>query len=340
MRSCSVLLAGCFLALAGPAAATTWVPSTVTCPVCGAENEFAEVASFGSYIYMWPSRFQYIFWPRIDSQFLYTCTSCGYSAYMWDFAELPADKQEAVAAAIEGALPSGPRDSYTDIPMPERLALAERSYRLLDRDDFFWCEYYRIRGYHLEEAGRAEEAAAARRRALELAEALAGQAQHAGVRKELLLVSGAMRHFLGDEAGALADFDAALALTFEDPAAEPAQNANVDEFLTSLLKDYLVELGEVPEGVEPGAVPEGGTAPAGEGATEGGSAPDPAEQPDAGAAVGGGTTVRPVEPTARGCACSIAEPPTGWAAAGLLLVPALVVGRLVGRRRSCGGVRR
>jgi MYXO-CTERM domain-containing protein len=331
MKSCSALLVGCFLSLAGPALATTWAPSTVTCPACGAENEFAEVASFGSYIYMWPSRFQYIFWPRIDSQFLYTCTSCGYSAYMWDFAELPADKQEAVAAAIEGALPSGPWDSYTDIPMPERLALAERSYRLLERDDFFWCEYYRILGYHLEEAGRAEEAAAARRRALELAEALAGREQHAGVRKELLLVSGAMRHFLGDQAGALADLDAALALTFEDPAVEPAQNANVDEFLTSLLKDYQVELGEVPAG---------GPEPAGEGATDGGSAPDPAEQPDAGPAVGGGSTVRPVEPTARGCACSIADPVTGWTPVGLLLVPALVLARLVRRRRSRGGVGR
>jgi MYXO-CTERM domain-containing protein len=325
MKKHVVLVGVCLVALAGPAAATTWGPATVTCPVCGATNEFAEVMSYGSYIYGWPSRFQYLFWPRTDSLFLHTCTTCGYSAYMWDFPDLPADRRDEVAAALEGALPPGPWESYTDIPMPERLALAERAYRVLGRDDFFWCEYYRILGYHLDEAGRAEEAAAARRRALGIAVALAKKDEHAGRRKELLLITGAMRHFLGDDAGALADFQEALTLTFEAPDQGAEANANTDEGLTGLLQDYVVELGAAP-GVE--SQPGGPQAPdAGAGAEvvdrEDRTSAGTEEGEDAAVPGGGTPAVAPVPPTSRGCACSTPSPSSPRSSAWLLLVLAV-----------------
>lgn len=47
--------------------AITWFPQEFTCPIDKEKNTFQVVGSFGSYIYSYPSKYQFLFFPRTDS---------------------------------------------------------------------------------------------------------------------------------------------------------------------------------------------------------------------------------------------------------------------------------
>lgn len=219
--------------------ATTWVETEVACPVCQTKNKFRDIMSYGSYIYNWPSKYQFIFWPRTDANVLYTCRKCYLSLFMWDFRKFPADKTAEVQGALAGISLSGSYESYNRIPMSERLAIAEKIYAKLDRDHDFWCDFYRVQGYHLAHEKKSTEADAARRRALELAELMMSDAKRQGSRKELLYIAGAMRHFLNDDPGAVKDLEQGLQLTFNNPSLTAAQNNNANANLNRMLQEYL-----------------------------------------------------------------------------------------------------
>ncbi len=42
---------------------TTWADKEFVCPVCKTQNTFGVIMSYGTYIYQWPSKYQFIFWP-------------------------------------------------------------------------------------------------------------------------------------------------------------------------------------------------------------------------------------------------------------------------------------
>jgi len=241
----AILISAATLA-AAVAGATTWGEAEVTCPLCGTANAFQAIMSYGSYIYQWPSNFQYIFWPATESEFVYSCLGCRFTAYMGDFEKVPADKKEALVAAAKDVHFGRTYAAYTEIPVSERLLAAARTYEVLGRDDAFWCQYYRILAYHFDAEGKKEDAATARRAALGLAEKMLADDADANQDKELLLIAGAMRHYLADDAGALAAFREAQPLTFKAPAYSDEENGNVDAYLNELLAEYVkkIESGE------------------------------------------------------------------------------------------------
>lgn len=243
-RSGSLILM--LLVLNGGAAgapATTWVPVEVECPVCHTKNSFLTWASYGSYIYQWPSKYQLIFWPYTESPVLYSCKKCRLTAFLEDFKEVPAGKLPVLSKILrEVSLPS--EDAYTKIPMSERLRVAEKVYEALGRDDEFWSHFHRVVGYHMEEEKKQKEADEARRKALGIVERMLANKESAGVRKELLYVSGAMRFFLKDRDGALKDFNEASGLKYRNDKYKPEQSENVDKYLSSLLAEYVKVLQE------------------------------------------------------------------------------------------------
>ncbi len=85
-------------------------------------------------------------------------------------------------------------------------------------------------------------ARAARANTLEYTRKMLNDPSNAGKRKELLLTSGAMHHFLGDDGAARNDFQDALKAGFEDPKLTPEQNKNAGANLDALLKEYLDRL--------------------------------------------------------------------------------------------------
>ena len=241
------------LALAGPVAATTWFPKKVICPLCGTENLFCVIGSYGSYIYGWESKFQYVYWPRTALHALYACGKCGLTCFLWDFEKIPKEKVEPLRKVLEGsALPppdaeqmkklglkEGQDPTYHLIPIAARLAAAEKVYTVLGLSDEQWCAFHRTAGYHYALAGMEKEAEPARRKALALADKLIAQKENAGKLKELYLISGAMRHFLKDDQGAVTDFRKGLAVPFEDPDLKAEETRNVDKYLTGLLNEYI-----------------------------------------------------------------------------------------------------
>ena len=232
--------------------AITIVEVEVECPVCHTKNKFVDYASWGSYVYSWPSKFQLVFWPHTANSTIYSCSKCHLTLFMWDFKEFPKDKIADAAKLLESVKLSGEYKTYTDIPASEKLQIAEKVYPLLGKDDAFWSHFYRLLGYYLAAEKKPTEAAAARKKALEVAQRMLADPAVGGHKKELLVESAAMHHFLGDDPTALGELHSAAALTFTDPKLDEERSKGYDGFLSSLIKDYIpaIEKRQVPTGTE------------------------------------------------------------------------------------------
>lgn len=127
---------------------TTWFPVKHKCPICKAKHTYQEIGSYGSYIYNWPSKYQYVYWPLTDNPSIYCCLNCCFSSYLWDFDSIPANKTATIKQALSKIKLSKKYDDYLNIPITERLEIAEQVYRLRDKDNEFWCKFYRVMAYH------------------------------------------------------------------------------------------------------------------------------------------------------------------------------------------------
>ncbi len=235
------------------ALAVTVVETEVECPVCHTRNTFMDYASWGSYVYHYPSRFQLVFFPYTWSVTLYSCKKCHLTLFMWDFRKFPKEKTAEIESALREVHFSKESGKYTDIPMSEKLAAAERLYKVLGRDQGFWLQFYRVEGFHMGCEKHAEEAVQARTRALAIAQEMLGKPEEEGHRKELLVIAAAMHHFLGDDTKAQADLDSASQLTFSEEKLDD-KGKGYNEYLDQLITDYRkgIEEKNVPDGCEGG----------------------------------------------------------------------------------------
>ena len=62
-RKIEALVLIVFLGASLAVLATTWASKDMECPLCGKTTKMEVIASYGSYIYNWPSKHQLIFWP-------------------------------------------------------------------------------------------------------------------------------------------------------------------------------------------------------------------------------------------------------------------------------------
>lgn len=220
----------------------TWVDKEFVCPVCKTQNTFAVAASWGSYIYGAPSKYQFIFWPLTDGHVLYSCKKCYLSVLMWDFDKLPQNKLQEIQNALKGVEIKGDYKRYTAIPMSKRLEAAEKVYAVLQKDDYFWLEFYRVKGYHYAAEKNQAKADEARKKALDLAMRMLNEKDQATPKKELWLISGAMKHFLEDDKGALDDLNTALKTKYEDKQLDKEKNENGEANLSTLVKEYIEKI--------------------------------------------------------------------------------------------------
>jgi hypothetical protein len=243
------ILAACLLCALSTVAITLF-EVTIECPVCKTSNQFLDYGSWGSYVYQWPSKFQMFFWPYTDNVSLYTCKKCHLTLFMWDFKDLPKDKIADVRSSWAGINLPSPTKTYTDVPMSDRLPVAEKLYKVLGRDRDFWSLFYRVEGYHFEHEKHPDQAAAARTQSLEITRELLADPRNEGRRKELLLTSAAMHHFLNDDAQALNELETASKLTFVDEKPGAEKSKNYDTYLTALIGEYAkaIQAGNVPKG--------------------------------------------------------------------------------------------
>jgi hypothetical protein len=178
---------------------------------------------------------------------------------MDDFEKIPPEKIADLRKILEAiSLPAqperSPKDSlehppYLEIPTAERVAASEKVYRALGRvDDQFWNHFYRVLAYHYDRYGRHDEADKARQQSIAITERQLADKKNDGVRKQLLYLLGAMRHFTRDDDAALKAFGEAEGLRFNRTDLNPEQNNNYDTNLSLMIKEYaeLIKKGEGP----------------------------------------------------------------------------------------------
>jgi len=227
--------------------ATTWFPSEKTCPVCNHKSEYQVIGSYGSYIYSWSSKYQYIFWPLTDDPSVYCCQKCYFSTYMWDFDSIPENKISLLKEYLATVKVNKKYEKYYYIPMTTRLEIAENVYKILERDKEFWSQFYRVIGYHYDNEKNAIKAKEARIKALNIAEEMLSDTSYKGQEKEILFIIAAMHNFTGEKDSALVYLDKASSLTYQNDKIPEKNAKGLDEYLTGLIKQYeeFIKKGDV-----------------------------------------------------------------------------------------------
>ena len=232
---------------ASPASATTWGEKERACPLCEQTETFFAPMSSGSYIYRWPSRLQFVFWPATETRAVYSCTGCKFTAFMWDYQEpLPAEQRAALRKVVAGlsleVAPADPKDEapplpYLRIPALQKLAAAEQVYRALGKkSDAEWSHFYRAWTYQALAEKDPEVAASAAKKCVEVTERLLADEARAGKAKETHTILGAMFRVLADWPRARAELAKAKALTYTDPQ-DPRNAQGINAFLDELVAD-------------------------------------------------------------------------------------------------------
>ncbi len=242
-----VILAAVVLFFLTTLLAITVVPVELNCPVCGTKNTLEDYASWGGYVYQYKSKYQMVFFPYTWSTTVYYCKHCHLSVFMWDWRDFPKDKVEATQKALADVTTPGKYEKYTDVPMSEKLKIAEKVYRVLGRDDAFWANFYRVLGYHLDIEKHFAEAKVARTQSLELTEKFLADPAKKDQRKEYLVWAASLHHFLGNDEAALQDLKSASELKWVNPH-DKDKSTGYDQYLSELIADYTsrIKAGTVP----------------------------------------------------------------------------------------------
>jgi len=219
--------------------AITWFDKEFTCPIDNEKNTFKVIGSYGSYIYSYPSKYQWLFFPSTDSPTFYICKKCHLATYMWDFDKLPKEKIPELKKLLAGIQFSRSFDKYTDVPVHERLEIMEKVYAVLDKDDDWWGTFYRVEGYHYGKAGEAARAAEARKKSLEIVQKQLKSDKNDIAKKLLYYISASLKHFLSDDKGALEDLQKGLETKYEEKDGKPEEMKNAEEGINSRIKEYI-----------------------------------------------------------------------------------------------------
>ena len=161
---------------------------------------------------------------------------------MGDYKGLPKDQLANLGKELSKTPFSRSFKEYMEVPMSERLEQAEKVYRLLpDKGDSFWNFMYRVQGYHYSNASP-KKAAEARTKALELTGKMMADPKSKTPMKELLYISGSMRHFLNDDKGAVEDFRKGLATKFVDRELKADEIKNAEAGMNERFTDYIKQI--------------------------------------------------------------------------------------------------
>jgi len=222
--------------------ATTWFPKEFTCPIDNEKNTFLVVGSYGSYIYSYPSKYQWLFFPQTDSPTYYICKKCHLTTYMWDFDKLPKDKLPEIRKVLANVKVSKDFKEYTDLPVPERLAIMEKVYSVLGKSEDWWETFYRVKGYHYGKEGNIAKAAESRKKSLELLQKELKNEKSESPKKLLFYISASMKHFLNNDKGALEDLQKALQTKYQEKGAKAEKLKESEEGLNERIKDYTEKI--------------------------------------------------------------------------------------------------
>jgi uncharacterized protein (DUF2225 family) len=190
MKLLAVVLA--VLLLGGVALATTWAPAEKTDPMTGEKVPSQEIMSYGGYIYNWPSKYDLVFWPLTDGNWVCLNPKNGYAAFNNDFEKLSDAEKEGLSHWLkENYKPDNPPKSHQ-----EKLAWLEKIYGQRKMDDEFWCRFYRLMAYEYREDEKTSIAYV--RKAVPLLEKKLASNPEGITKLEVLYLLGEYHRRLGD----------------------------------------------------------------------------------------------------------------------------------------------
>jgi len=123
------------------ACAVTVGLETHQCPVCKEQISVLELVSWGSYIYDWPSKYDLIYAPYNDPQFVWICPQCGYAQVAKYFSDISQDQSESLKAFLGSQWkPKSPNDITADTRFEQAILVN----KFLEKDEDFWTWFYRV----------------------------------------------------------------------------------------------------------------------------------------------------------------------------------------------------
>ncbi len=141
------------------AKATTWGESEVDDPILEGEKcSVHEPASYGGYIYRWPSKYDQVFWPLTDHHGIWFCEKSGFTAFIGDFSDLNPDEIETIK---EYLVENHPKDSSIET----KLTQLEKIYSLRNTDKDFNNKLLRVLARWHQDLGNTDKANKYRREA-------------------------------------------------------------------------------------------------------------------------------------------------------------------------------
>lgn len=132
--------------------ATTWGKSTVKDPVNGKDCIVSEPMSSGSYIYQWPSKYDGVYWPFTDTNWIWHCPDSGFTSFGDDFEKLTPDEVVSVRSYLEANY----KKPSSAIGIDAKLWLLESIYKLRTKDNAFWGWFKRVKATIYEDLAAVE----------------------------------------------------------------------------------------------------------------------------------------------------------------------------------------
>jgi uncharacterized protein (DUF2225 family) len=218
--------------------ATTWKKVIRECPVCHYESTYNVISSYGSYIYDWPSKYQFIYWPYTDKYYFYSCPNCHFSAYSSDFKNISKKKIAEVQDLLNVFSFDKGTTYYMEIPIGMRLEIAGLVYKILGRSEEFWCHYYRVCAYHSDADGQHEIATDYRIKAIRTAQSMLSKSLYSGRDKELLMIMAAMYNYTDQTDSALICLEKAKPLVYKNRKEKHESNYDKNNYLNELIPQF------------------------------------------------------------------------------------------------------
>ena len=133
----------CFFLFVGTAHAITWGPVEKTDPVTGDKVTVQEPDSYGGYIYFRPSKFDLVFWPFTDENWIWFSPKTGYASFGGDFDKLSDREKQHLSKWLKANYdPRRKPETHTS-----KLAWLERVYGQRKMDKHFWSHFFRLMAY-------------------------------------------------------------------------------------------------------------------------------------------------------------------------------------------------
>lgn len=214
----------------------------VSCPGCKTLNIFQTNIEFNHDPFSGKTRYHYFSEDYTQNHIIYCCIKCHLSAFFWDFNKIPYNQASIISRKIKSLTMDLHFVDYQAVPFMTRMLIAEKVYQHLEKDNEFWCLFYRLAAWHHEQSGDLINAVEYRKKSLDKVRTMIKDSSYQGRLKELLSISGILHFFIGEPQKALQDFRSAKMFRYYVPGNSPSSSRRKENRLDILIRDFIIKI--------------------------------------------------------------------------------------------------